>query len=548
MIKCPNCGGEMEYLPGTEIVKCEYCGSEFTPEELGLKKGVTAEEHNQPVDFDEEPETIDAVAYICPQCGGEILSTEEAAVTFCSYCGSQVTLQSRLVKMKKPDCIIPFKIPQDECRKEYLKKVRGAIFAPSSMKKNTEIEKFRGIYMPYWVYEAHTNQTVIINSHTEHRSGNYIIRDNYATTIGLKGSIDGIAFDASSVFSDEMSAAIAPYDITESEPFNPAYMSSFYADKGDVDNNIYIEQAVEYAKDAIAVNMIDDQMKKVGMTRDDFATGLKMPKIDTKLGYFPVWFLAAKNRKGDRVSYATVNGQTGKIAVDLPVDFLKYIIGSLIIAIPLFILLTLGVTMTPKVLNVIVVILSVIVMIVANFSLNSVYRRKEMVDDIGLASRDPSQVEMVKKLQREARKDAMKARKSNKDAGGLIGSLIMSFFICIFIAVFFDWLPLFLILWIPLTAFRTIGWGMNNKRHPGVKFSAPFGTKMKTLWKSGVGILICAFVYFIHPVADYYYYGAGIIAIIFAAWTVFDIIKLHNVLTVRPLPQFGKRGGDEREY
>lgn len=49
---------------------------------------------------------------------------------------------------------------------------------------------------------------------------------------------------------------------------------------------------------------------------------------------FPVWFLSYRNK--DRVAYATVNGQTGKVAADLPVSLMRYFIGSVILAIPIF--------------------------------------------------------------------------------------------------------------------------------------------------------------------------------------------------------------------
>lgn len=62
------------------------------------------------------------------------------------------------------------------------------------------------------------------------------------------------------------------------------------------------------------------------------AFGTKLEQTDSAM--FPVWFLSYRN--GSRVSYATVNGQTGKIAADLPVDIRKYFLGSLILALPIF--------------------------------------------------------------------------------------------------------------------------------------------------------------------------------------------------------------------
>ena len=58
---------------------------------------------------------------------------------------------------------------------------------------------------------------------------------------------------------------------------------------------------------------------------------------------FPVWFMSYRN--GDRVAYATVNGQTGKAVADLPVDIRKFIGGSLLLAVPVFILLNLFLTL-----------------------------------------------------------------------------------------------------------------------------------------------------------------------------------------------------------
>ena len=551
MFKCPNCGGELEYLPGTEIIKCEFCDSKFTPEELGIRREVVADEHKQEPVY-EEPlrEEFDATAYICPQCGGEILSTQEAAVTFCSYCGSQVTLQSRLVKLKKPDYIIPFKIPEDECKKAYIRKLRGAIFAPSSMKKDTQIKKFRGIYMPYWVYDVKSGSKLSIKSHTDRRSGNYIIHDNYTTTMDLEGSVNGIAFDASSVFSDELSGAIAPYDISEAREFTPAYISSFYADQGDVDAGIYVEDANFAAGEAIAKSVVDSNMRNVGMTESDVISAFTSTKIDEKIGYYPVWFLAARNKKQDRVSYAVINGQTGKLAVDLPVDFLKYIIGALIIAVPIFVVLTMFVTMTPKILAIIVVLLSLLALLVANAMLNTVYRRKGMLDDIGLASRDSKKTAEIKKYRDKAREAARAASKKKSSAGAFIATTVFTFFIMMSVGVTVvgSFLGGF-VLWGVITIVRLIFQiASQSSRNINVKVAAPFKDKIGTMWKCCVGMVLCGAVFILNPIEDFLYYGAAIVAIILAAWTVFDIIKAHNQLTTRTLPQFGKRGGDENAY
>ena len=81
----------------------------------------------------------------------------------------------------------------------------------------------------------------------------------------------------------------------------------------------------------------------------------------------------------------------------------------------------------------------------------------------------------------------------------------------------------------------------------GFVFS-PILKKIGTLWKCLAAFVIVGVVAIIFPVNDIYFYIADIIAILLTSWTVLDIVRSHNLLTMRKLPQFGKRGGDEHEY
>lgn len=560
MYKCPHCGGNMDFLPGTEVVKCEYCDSEFNPQEvIKFNKKLTAAEYTEKTEEpvkEEKPEgkaddskTLETTVFTCPQCGGEIYSLDQSAVTFCSYCGSQVELKSRLERIRKPDYVLPFKITAEEGKQAYLKKVRGAIFAPSYIKKDSEVEKLRGIYMPYWSYDIEVPEETEVKSKNVHTSGSYRYTDHYKTTITAKGNIEGIAFDAASAFADELSEGIAPYDISEVKEFNPAYLASFYADESDVNSGLYEDEAIFTAADAFADNVYINDMSKYGLSRAGIAGEFRAGEVKSTLSYYPVWFLANRNKKGNGVSYGTVNGQTGKVAVDLPVDFKKYLIGSLIIAVPIFALLTMFATLTPIVLIGIAIALSIVAVVMANVALNKVYTRRGMYDDLGLSSKQGG----TRKIQDEIKKK----RKNAAKAGGTtsVGSTILSsFFLAPFIIAVFGYLDLIeigFIAFIAVFVIRLIIAIVNNSKPSGqrkVTFSAPFKEKFKTLWKCFAAVIVGALVLIIAPVNDAFYYGAAIIAILLVAWTVLDIIKCHNIVTTRALPQFGKRGGDEHEY
>ena len=550
MVKCPHCGGEMDYLPGTEVVKCEYCGSEFIPQELEKQKEVKAAEHKEK--SRKEEHTIEATIFTCPQCGGEIYSLDQSAVTFCSYCGSQVTLQSRLSRIRKPDVVIPFKLTAEQGMQEYFRRVRHSLFVPSSMKKDSEVEKLRGIYMPYWVYNVKAPEVLTVSSKTEHRSGNYIITDHYSTSITAEGAVEGIAYDAASAFSDELSGAIAPFDYREAKEYTPGYFSSFYADEGDVEGYLYEDDAIRIAAQAYAEKVYHPDMNQYGLDKQKIEEQFVTDGVERKLGYYPVWFLANKNKKGNRVSYATVNGQTGKAAVDLPVDFKKYLLASLLIAVPLFVVLTLFLTMTPKVLAFVVMALSIVAVILANRKMNDVYTRRGMLDDLGLLSRNPGSQRKVEEILAKKRKQKKTVKAQGQSIGSVIGS---TFFMAPFIlgVIFFvtRMEGVAIVGFLAVMAARII-WNVvqRKKKEPAAKLNerAPFKDKIATLWKCLAAFVVVGAVMILAPVDDLYYYIADIAAIVLTGWTVLDIVRSHNLLTARKLPQFGKRGGDEHEY
>lgn len=73
----------------------------------------------------------------------------------------------------------------------------------------------------------------------------------------------------------------------------------------------------------------------------------------------------------------------------------------------------------------------------------------------------------------------------------------------------------------------------------------PFKEKLPTLWKPIAGIVAAVVILLINPVHDMYYYVGVIVCLVMVMWAFMDIVKRHNELTMRKLPQFNRRGGDE---
>ena len=132
MSKCPHCGAEVQYKPDTKKVHCEYCGSDFKVSEL-LQQAKMAKEKEllkEEMKKEDAKPKISGKAYSCTQCGATLLSFDETAVTFCSYCGSQNMIEEKTMKQTAPELIIPFQKTQEECINNFKKKVNHFIFSP----------------------------------------------------------------------------------------------------------------------------------------------------------------------------------------------------------------------------------------------------------------------------------------------------------------------------------------------------------------------------------------------------------------------------------
>ena len=391
MFKCPNCGADLKFSPKDKSVTCKYCEGTFDPKELKVH-----------VKRAQEQNTFEGKSFLCSQCGAELMTFDETAITFCSYCGSQAMLESRMVTQNCPNYIIPFKIDREECIKEYKKVLKKSLFTPSYMKSDITLQKFRGIYMPYCIYTlAFNGKCSNKGSKYSHRKGNYDYYDDYEIDADVNAKYTGISYDLISNFYDDFSQKV-PFNFKEVEDFNFNYMSGFYADTKDVDEAIYDRMATSVANaDAPKYLSKRKEFSKYGCSNPKI--GLSVSKRET--GMFPVYFLAVRNKDEKYIHYVVVNGQTGKIAADLPIDFKKYILGSIILAVPIFLLIHLSnIVFTPQSVTVFAIIASVISMIIAANLAKKIKAKETHEDDLGLIVKTKKEVKIKVKTGKYIRK------------------------------------------------------------------------------------------------------------------------------------------------
>lgn len=554
MYQCPNCGGRLVFDIPSQSMLCEHCSTHYNPYNLG--EGSSAEESME----------YDVTVFKCPQCGGEIMSTDNTVANFCSFCGASTVLESRISKELRPGYIIPFSKTKQDCKSEYKKMMRRAWFAPKELKDEKYIDGFRGIYMPYWAYHVTQKGPVVLKGERSSRHGDYIYTDHY----DIKGDMDcqykGISFDASSSFDDNISEAIAPFDVKNMAGFTPAFLSGFYADTADVGCDVYMNDALNMAGEE-TYDYIKNNVQLGGIELHESESTInskcntEIESIDRTL--YPVWFLSYRNR--NRVAYATVNGQTGKVSADLPVSIGKYFVGSAFLAVPIFILLNMFFTLRPKVTLTIAAIIALITIVLYVFELEKIKRRDQKLDDKGsweeskLSNRkynnaartdNDNLAEQMADGRKNARVDRINKNKKGKTSSLL--KIVGIFSICI--AVFPNLMFAFSILgsifsvgfsfFVSATCFvaGVVITITNNKTYKEVSDGRSVPGSFGALVAMGISTVILI----INPVSDLYYYGAVIFVLVALMFTLVELIKYYNVLATRRLPQFDNyKGGND---
>lgn len=323
-MKCPSCGGKLFYNISKQNLECEYCKAQVKIEDYKEKNAAVKE----------AGETIQVSTYNCRNCGAQLACPPEQMVAYCMYCGGEATLVDKAADMEKPETIIPFKVSKKIVKRLYEDSLAKQPFVPKDFKKADFIEGFRGIYLPYWRTQSDLEEkTKKIDALKHFSKDSYDYTQHYRFEAHIHGKVDAGTYDASSGFDDTIASEIAPFSEAEVKPFNEAYLAGFYADVVTSPLSNFDEPVQKTTVSNIQAELLlasgDLEIKK-----EDVEDLVTINQVSAKSELHPVWFLTWKNKK--RVAYSVMNGETGKVHMDIPVDLKMFFLTSLLLSLGFF--------------------------------------------------------------------------------------------------------------------------------------------------------------------------------------------------------------------
>ncbi len=525
MYKCKSCGGDLILSIAGQELKCPFCDSVYPVSEFE-----DAGELKQ-------QDTYETTIYTCSQCGAEIMTTDSTAVTFCSFCGTEANLEGRLSQEKRPRFIIPFKQTKEQCKALYSENAKKQPYAPKEFTSPEFLENFRGIYIPYWELNVGFDRNPELKVIEKYTSGGYDYTDEYTAHPQITDTQIPVPQDASASFDDEIAAQIAPFKKEDMQDFNPAYLAGFFADTADVDAEVYTEQAMAMAQDHVIKN-VESQFRtgarvelpsELGKKTELFGSKL----IESHLNLFPVWFLTW--RKGDRLAYGVINGETGKIAAEIPVDIGQFLRVSAIMALILFVVSCIAsVLILPATVLMISSLAALLVHYFYRQEIISIADRETHANDLGALSG-----EALEKAKQGIRKHGLK---KDNTITKIVTVLVV--FAVIFVVLSGSSARTAALLICLASCITGIVLMITSLKHfPRLKENSMKLISMLPLAAEIIAFLIVASA----PVFDWVYYAGSILALAVSAVVSIHMIKQYNLLTTRSIPEFHNREGGNRD-
>lgn len=360
--QCPACTGPLHFAGDSGKLECEYCGSSYGIAEIEelysddmQQAAVAAQElPEQGQEDDEEYEMPDCSepwdtsevrgwgedgrsmkAYSCPSCGAELICDENTVATHCPYCANPTVVPANFSGALRPDYILPFKLDKMAAINALAKYYKGKKFLPKAFAETNHLDDITGVYVPFWLYDGEVYADMRFNATRSHSyttaNTRVTVTDHFNIHRAGSMSFEKIPVDASKKMPDTHMDAIEPYDYSELKPFSAAYMPGFLAEKFDMG----VEECSARADERATATTVG----AVAATATGFNTVVPVSKnVRIRRGkvhyaLMPVWLLSTRWK--DKSFLFAMNGQTGKLIGDLPIDRGKYLAWFAGIALPL---------------------------------------------------------------------------------------------------------------------------------------------------------------------------------------------------------------------
>ncbi len=350
--KCPQCGAATAYSAADGGLTCTHCGYYEAPQKPIV--GRAAEQ------FEFTVETMARAAQgwgivrkelNCQNCGAATSLPDDSLSAMCPFCGSNKVIQHLAPQdLLRPRFVLPFKITDAECTKIARQWLGNNWMLPADLSNIATLGAFTGIYLPYWTFDADLRadwKAEVGHTKTEryYDNGEWKTRTvvEWRWESGrVNLHIDDLLIPGSARLSQNLLNQIDNFDLSALSPYEPSYLAGLQAKAYDIP----LEMAWETGRQVMREQVRQACLNQTSTPQvRNFNMNLDYANESWRYILLPV-YVAHYTYEG-KIYQALVNGQSGAIAGQRPVDWNKVWLAIVAILSPGILLGILGLLTMP---------------------------------------------------------------------------------------------------------------------------------------------------------------------------------------------------------
>jgi len=357
---CPKCAGKMNFDAAKGTLLCPFCGHTMAVPQATAQQGpaplVSISEHD--LDAALKDASGKAQGYgtqlksiKCQSCGAVLNVEPNITSTKCSFCGSNQVLEQQVdPNLYRPESLLPFAVDDARSTTLFRDWLGRGLFTPNDLKREGGGQKLRGVYLPFWTFDAHAESNWRAESGDYYYETEWVMveRDGkqvreqqqvqktrwYWTSGHHRGDYDDVLVYATRSIPTNILQKIYPYDTSKLVAYQPQYLSGWSAESYQVP----LAEAWPIGHDVInnEENRACDS-EVPGDTHRNLSVESQLSALTFKHVLLPVW--VASYRYHGKTFRFMINGQTGRVDGEKPISWIKVTIAVVLTIIIIGILL-----------------------------------------------------------------------------------------------------------------------------------------------------------------------------------------------------------------
>jgi hypothetical protein len=351
---CPACGAEAIWNAAKQALVCPFCGT-ISPAKLDSNAGGIVE-HDlvtalRGVTDDKRGWQTEKRYVKCQSCQAISVLDPNRQAQRCEFCGSaQLVAYEQTKDAIRPESVLPFKVSEDNAR-DGIRGWYGKLWlAPNALKRRALTDTVKGIYLPYWTFDAQVDATwtaeaghyyYTTETHTDNGGRTQTRQVQHVRWEPAAGRLQHFFDDdlvcASVGVHPELLRGIEPFPTKELVAYDAGYVAGWVVERYQIDL-VSAAKAAREAMDAKLRQVCGAQVP--GDTYRNLEVQANYSGQTFKHILAPVWLLSYTF--GAKAFQAVMNGVSGAIEGEYPKSWIKVTLLVLGILVAVSIVLWLG--------------------------------------------------------------------------------------------------------------------------------------------------------------------------------------------------------------